>query len=330
MRKLVSIRIIEERKDILGADKIEALRVGGWWCVSQKDQFKVGDRILYYEVDSFLPIKPEYEFLLKGSSIKKQLVGGQEVEGIRLKTIKLRGQISQGMIMPVPEGIAGEIGDDVSEQLGVTKWDPPLPAELSGIAKGPFPLFIPKTDEERIQNMTGILSGFYSSEKIDGSSITFFKRDGIFGVCSRNLELEEGDSTQWRIAKELGLPEKLSDNIAIQGELVGEGIQGNPLKIKGQEVYFFNAYNISSREYLDYQDFKSFVESLGIKNVPIIDKNFMLPKTVDDMLKYAEGKSLINPNVEREGVVIRSKTEMKYNGQRLSFKAISNKYLLNE
>jgi RNA ligase (TIGR02306 family) len=326
-RKLVTIQKIESLSPIPGADKIEVAKIKGWEVVVQKDQFKVGDLVLYFEIDSFLPLRPEYEFLLRGSKPKKMIVDGKEVEGIRLKTIKLCNQISQGLIMPLGE-IQGEIGDDVSERLGVIKFEIPIPVCLSGVVKGNFPSFLPKTDEERIQNRAEVLSSFVVSEKIDGSSCSVFKKDGVLGVCSRNLELVEGDCVQWRLARELDLANKLPDNFALQGEVVGEGIQGNPLKLKGQQIFFFNAYNISSGIYLNYADFVCLCNKIGVKTVPIVDDNFSLPNSVDEMLKYAEGKSLLNPNCEREGVVVRPKVEMKYKGERFSFKAISNSYLL--
>lgn len=332
MRKLVTIQKVEEIKSIEGADKIEAARIKGWWVVVQKDQFKVGDSVLYYEIDSFLPVRPEYEFLLKGSKPKKMLFDGKEVEGIRLKTIKLKGQLSQGLIMPIPEGLNIPEDGDVSEELGVVKFEIPIPPCLTGVIKGSFPAFLPKTDEERIQNMVDVLNinTFYVTEKIDGTSTTFYKKDGVFGVCSRNIELVEGETTQWRIARELDLINKIPDNFALQGELVGEGIQGNPLKIKGQRIYFFNAYNISTGVYLNFADFLNILNHLNLESVPLVDIGFKLPNSVDELLKYAEGKSLINPEVEREGVVIRPKVEAQYKGQRLSFKVINNTYLLSE
>ena len=328
MRKLVTIEKINQVKPIEGADAIEAVRVRDWWVVSKKGEFKVDDKCLYFEIDSFLPVKPEYEFLLRGSSPKKMLVEDVEREGIRLKTIKLRGQISQGLVLPMPEGVEQEIGTDVSELLGVIKWEAPIPAELSGQAKGNFPSFIPKTDEERIQNMSDVLEKYYVTEKLDGTSTTYYKKDGVFGVCSRNLELKESDNTQWKKARELDLANKLPDNFAIQCELVGEGIQKNPLKIKGQELYCFNAYNIQWGRYLDFKDFIGLCESIGVKTVPILDDNFSLPSSVSELLEYAEGKSALNLESEREGVVIRPKKETTYKQERLSFKAISNKYLL--
>lgn len=335
MRKLATIEVILEKKPIEGADKIEAVRVRDWWVVAKKDEFEVNGACVYFEIDSLLPIIPPFEFLLKGSSKKRMIVDGKQIEGIRLKTIKLRGQISQGLVVHLSDLVSYlpsreyKVEDDISEDLGVIKYEPPLPAELVGKAKGFFPGFLPKTDEERIQNMSGVLSAFYVTEKLDGTSTSFFKKDGVFGVCSRNLELAESDTTQWRLAKQYGLPEKLPDGMAIQCELIGEGIQKNPLMQKGQDIYCFNVYNIEKGVYLDYGNFKYFCESLGIKTVPIIDDNFMLPKTVDEMLTYAEGKSLLNPDKEREGVVVRPKYEMQYHGARFSFKAISNKYLLD-
>ena len=328
MRKLVTIEQVLEKKPIEGADKIEAIRIRDWWVVSQKDNFQLGDRCLFHEVDSFLPIRPEYEFLLKGSSKKRMIVDGKQVEGIRLKTIKLRGQISQGLALPIHSEYMQPIGYDMTELLGVKLYEPPMPAELAGKVKGFFPSFIPKTDEERIQNMSDILSNYYVTEKLDGTSVTYFKKDGVFGVCNRNLELAEGDTTQWKIAKKLDLATKLPDNFAIQGELIGEGIQKNPLKRTGQEIFCFNAYNIANGIYLNFKDFIGFCDSLGIRTVPLINDNYSLPSTVDELLKFADGNSLLNPECPREGIVIRPKVEMRYNNKRLSFKVISNSYLL--
>jgi len=338
-RKLVTIQKIDELKQIEGADFIELAIIKGWQAVVKKDDYKVGDNVLYYEIDSFLPVKPEYEFLLKGSKVKKMFIeDGEEQEGILLKTKKLRGQMSQGLVMPfqllidlnikktLPNRI--NIGDDVSEILGVVKYEMPIPTDLKGQVKGSFPSFIPKTDEERIQNMTEVLGMFYVTEKLDGTSTSFYKKDGQFGVCSRNLELEDNGQTQWQVADKLNLRENLSDNMAIQGELVGEGIQNNPLKIKGKEFYVYNVYNINTGKYLNFREMCIFCFSKGLTTVPVIDTNYSIHNKLEDILEYAEGKSLLNKNIEREGIVIRPRIEMKYYGNRFSFKVISNKYLL--
>jgi RNA ligase (TIGR02306 family) len=340
MRKLASIKIIDGIQPIEGADMIELAVVGGWKVVVAKDVgHKVGDYVVYCEIDSFLPIKPEFEFLRK-SSFKKM---GDE-EGFRLKTIRLRGQVSQGLILPIsvlnpPDTniyVEPFEGLEVTEMLGIVKYEPPIPAELAGKVKGGFPSFIPKTDEERVQNLTSEYDGwrfqskhqFYVTEKLDGSSATFYFKDGVFGVCSRNLELLETEgNTFWKVARQLKLEEWLGThetNYSIQGELIGESVQGNPYKIKGQTVRFYNAFNIDTQEYLGFPDFIKLIDSMGLETVPVLDINFMLPDTVEELLKYADAKSTLNPNFDREGVVIRSLDRT------ISFKVISNKFLLNE
>lgn len=336
MRKLASIKRIDSIKPIEGADMIELATVGGWNVVVAKNVgHKAGDMIVYCEIDSFLPIEPEFEFLRK-SSYKKMVDG---TEGFRLKTIRLRGQTSQGLILPMSVfgdfGWTAYEGLDVTERLGITKWDPPVPANLAGVAKGNFPSFIQKTDEERCQNLKKEYDGwkdsneeFYVTEKLDGSSATFYYRDGEFGICSRNLELERNeDNTFWKVAKELKIEEKLKElgrNISIQGELIGEGIQKNRYKIKGHTVRFFNVFDIDKFEKVSYDDFvKTIVADLELQTVPItVVPGFKLPETIDDLLKMAEAKSIMNDKAEREGVVIRSRDN------KISFKAISNKFLL--
>lgn len=337
-RKLASIRRIKNIEEIPHADKIELAKVDGWKVVVAKDVgHKVGDLVIYCEIDSFLPIKEEFEFLRK-SSYKKMSDG---TEGFRLKTIKLRGQISQGLILPLkelqlPNKELLEVGMDVSKELGIVKYEPPIPAELAGKVKGLFPSFIPKTDEERIQNFTNEYDGwrlqskhqFYETEKLDGSSSTFYINNGEFGVCSRNLELLETEgNTFWKVARELDLENKMKSlgrNIALQGELIGEGIQGNPYKIKGQTVKFYTGFEIDKFERLPLSEFISLISSLDLQSVPILNDRFLLPETIDEMLLHAEAKSVLNPDTEREGVVVRS-----IDGT-ISFKAISNKFLLNE
>ena len=338
-RKLATIRKITDIRPIEGADMIELATVGGWSVVVAKDVgHKVGNSVVYCEIDSFLPIKEEFEFLRK-SSYKK--MGDQE--GFRLKTIRLRGQLSQGLILPIsvvpitqfasaydlPEGL------DVTEMLGIVKYEPPIPAELAGKVKGGFPSFLHKTDEERVQNLVKeygeykltSVHQFYMTEKLDGSSATFYINEGEFGVCSRNLELLETEgNTFWKVARELDLENKLRDkgNICLQGELIGEGIQGNPYKIKGQTVHFFNAFDIDKQVRLGINEFLVLLDDMELSSVPILDVAMLLPETVTDMLELAEGKSRLNNNTEREGVVVRSLDNT------ISFKAISNKFLLSE
>ena len=336
-RKLASIRRISNLSPIEGADKIELATIDGWKVVVAKDvNHKVGDLIVYCEVDSFLPIEPEFEFLRKSSY--KKLADGSE--GFRLKTIRLRGQISQGLIVPLDvllkQGVSSDDvyeGLDVTGTLGIIKYEPPVPAQLSGQVKGMFPSFLKKTDEERIQYLTkeyGVysLEKFYVTEKLDGSSVTYYVKDGVFGVCSRNLDLlEDENNSMWKFAIESGLRERmigLGKNIAVQGEIIGEGIQGNPYKRIGQTVKIFNGFDIDKYDYLSLSDLLDLTKVLELKTVPILDLSFTLPDTIDELLLTAEGKSILNLKTEREGLVIRS------HDRKISFKVISNKFLLNE
>ena len=344
-RKLATIRKIKEINPIEGADAIELAVVDGWQVVVAKNVgHQVGDLVVYCEIDSFLPIEPEFEFLRK-SSYKK--MGDQE--GFRLKTIKLRGQISQGLILPysvipiaqfstaadLPEGM------DVSEMLGIVKYEPPIPAQLAGRVKGTFPSFLRKTDEERIQNLEKeytewTLSSkhqFYATEKLDGSSFTCYIKNGEFGVCSRNMDLlETEDNTFWAVARKLDLENKLRSfgkNICFQGEMVGSGIQGNHYNMKDQTVFFYNIFLIDEREYVGYDEFRNMLFDLDLACVPVLSYPFNFPAdseaafpTVSALLRSAEGKSVLNDKVEREGLVIRSMDRT------ISFKVISNKFLL--
>ena len=339
MRKLAYVVNVDEITPIEGADRIELARVMGWRAVVKKDAFKVGQKAVFFEIDSFLPMKPEYEFL-RASSYRKLKDG---TEGYRLKTCKLRGQLSQGLLLPLetvwlPEDI--EVGTDVTDLLKVLEWQDlqPMPgAKLGSISKGsghPFPSFLSKTDEERVQTYNALQSfvdkELYITEKVDGTSMTvFYKADeGRFGVCSRNLELEcEEGNAYWDYVKLIGLEERLRNygqSIALQGELFGAGIQSNPYKMKIRQVLWFNVYDITNHARMDYYAMHGVLASLKLSMVPELDIKVDASKVLDRdyWLKLAEGKSVLG-DTEREGIVIRQRRNTEY-----SFKAISNKYLL--
>ena len=331
-RKLASVVKIADIQPIAGADAIVVATVRGWKVVVKKDEFKVGDLAVYFEIDSFLPIRPQFEFLRK-SSYKRM----GSVEGFRLKTIRLRGQISQGLLTPIPEGISNpKEGDDLTEALDVVKYEPPIPAQLAGKIKGTFPSFIPKTEEIRIQNFESEV-GFspvgeraYVTEKLDGTSFTCYFNNGVFGVCGRNWELSEtDDNSLWRMAKMLELKDKmtkLGKNIALQGELIGAGINGNLYGLSDHKLFFFTGYDIDKGRRMFFDELEWVLFGLQLQMVPVLEKyGFVIPNEtniVDYMLKYAEGKSVLNMEVDREGVVVRG-LEREF-----SFKAISNTYLL--
>lgn len=343
MRKLATIRRVKAIKLIPNADKIEVAVVDGWNVVVKKGEFKVGDLGVYFEIDSFLPIRPEFEFL-RASSFKVDALGK---EGFRLKTIKLRGQLSQGLLLPlsaVNMQITGDtdhmvLGHDVTDILGVTLYEPPIPASLGGEVVGPMPSFIHKTDQERVQNIDlDEYAGFYEvTEKIDGTSATFYFKDGKFGVCGRNWEYKPTtDNTYWKIARQHDLERKMTEygkNIAIQGEIFGEGIQGNPLKIKGQRLLVFDIWDIDNQRYMLPTARLILTSEFGLTMVPVVEimnikklvqADVKVLSTVEEVLGIADGQSKITPAAKREGVVF------KCFGENKSFKAVSNEYLLKE
>ena len=345
MRKMATIRRIDELNPIEGADKIEVATVGGWKVVCQKGLYVVGDLVVYCEIDSFIPttIAP---FLTKDGHYPKTYEG---VEGERLRTIKLRGQISQGLLLPTfktehnvsyihqgPPSIGVfmkivEEEDDVSEFLGIVKYEPPMSAQLAGVARGNFPSQIPKTDQERCQNLKREISQagdttFEVTEKLDGSSMTVYLIDGVFGVCSRNLDLKESEgNTFWKVARELDLETKMrfmGDNFAIQGELIGEGIQKNIYDIKGHRFMVFDMYDIIEGDYMTPDKVRAICKVQNLNHCPVILPNGSVNHTIDELLELAEGKSELNVKTEREGLVFKA-----VNGS-FTFKAISNKFLL--
>lgn len=326
MRKLASIRKVKDIKSIPNADKICAYQIDGWWVVDGIGKYNIGDLVIYFEIDSFLPIKPEYEFLRKSSYRQFKETGE---EGFKLKTVKLRGQCSQGLIMPLT--FDAKLGDDVTELLGVKKYDPPLPPELDAEVKGKLPAYIQMTDEERIQNLNE--EDFYGkptyiSEKLEGTSTTFYMLDGEFGVCGRTLDYKRNPKhAMWKFAIENELEDKLgylNKNIAIQGELIGPGIQKNIYKLNTHTVRFFTVFDIDTYSKVGYDDFVDVINEIGLEPVPLLERGFILPteNLTEYMLEFAEGKSVLNPETEREGVVVRA-----IDGT-FSFKCISNKYLI--
>ena len=336
MRKMATVRKIDEIDPIEGANAIEVATVGGWKVVVKKDEFKVGDLAVYCEIDSWIPteIAP---FLSKGKEPREF----EGVKGERLRTVKLRNQLSQGLLLPyaVLGRIAGE-GEDVSEELNIKKWEMTVPVQLAGQVRGNFPTAIPKTDQERAQNLVREIAAaneasikFEITEKLEGSSMTCYLIDNEFGVCSRNLDLKRDENNSfWATAIREGIENKMrevGDNFAIQGELIGPGVQGNIYKLSQLEFYVFDVYNVTLGRYLNPSERQALVETMGLKHVPIVAHAASLCGTlgltdVPQLLKFAEGKSVLNKAQEREGIVFK-----EVNGG-MTFKAISNRYLLGE
>lgn len=330
MRKLATIRKVDAVLEHSNADRLAIYVVDGWKVIDGKDRYQRGDIVIYCEIDSFLPIQDEFEFLRK-SSFKRM----GEQEGFRLKTIRLRGELSQGLLLPLsvlPKNFKWTVlGEDVTELLRIVKYERPIPANLAGVAKADFPSFIPKTDEERIQNLSYDELKQYSyivTEKLDGSSWTAYFNDGQIGVCSRNLELlEDENNSLWRMVREYDLESKLPSlgrNIALQGELIGGKIQGNPYRLNKFDVRIFKVWDIDHRKYLPIDEMIELSASLGLETVPILTKGFRLPETVDEALLFADDKSTLF-DTHREGVVLYAETNAD-----IHFKIISNNFLEKE
>lgn len=332
-RKMASVQKIERIEPHPNADRLEIAKVLGWNVITKKGEFTPSDPCIYCEIDSLMPPKPEFDFL--------------KDRKYRIRTIKLRGILSQGLCLPM--GLLPEsnysIGEDVSEVLGITKYEKPIPLTLRGRIRGNFPNLIPKTDEIRIQSIPNVLQRhkgktFRITEKIDGTSMSCFldPETGIH-VCSRNLDLANdfehkwNGNAYWKYATEHNLEEilkQMGGTIAIQGELFGGGIQGSKYGINDLVYRVFNFYDIANHKYLEYDVMLDAVEAFGL------GKNFLVPDlgtitldhSVEDLLDMANGTSTL-ADVAREGIVLRSIPEdTDFEVGRLSFKAVSNDYLL--
>lgn len=381
-RQLATIQRILEVNKHPNADKLDLIKVMGWQLVSKRNEFKVGDLCVFVEIDSILPTtNPNFAFLEKSKG--------------RIKTVKLRGELSQGIAFPIsiltntilPESLEGA---DVTESLGITKYEPPEPSHKGqnfgslGKSRGNFPSFIRKTDEIRLQSCLGVLEEIdgkecYVTMKLDGSSCTIYSKKDIsetrrFGVCSRNMEMDFNVETPTgrfcEVVHKLKIKDALTQyceendvDIAIQGELVSEGVQANRLGMTGPDIRIFNGYDIKAGTYLHCAEMLDLVKQLGILTVPILqvegsykvtipisthkwlnpvefhvfkyDKNI---HTLDYWLNFADNQKYNFDSVgsredyehTAEGVVIRPIGEcysQRLKG-RMSFKVISNKYLL--
>ena len=343
MRKLASIQRIWKIEPIEGADRIELAHVLGWQCVVNKGQFQPMDIGVYFEIDSFLPIRPEFEFM-RATSYKKSDVMG---EGFKLRTMRFRGEISQGLLLPLSQfpqiPAEAEIGTDVTELIGVKKWEIEERVTTGGTAIGILPYDIPHTDETRVQEEPALIQAFagleyYISTKMDGSSHSIGIDENGFHVTGHNYEYkDDGASSFYELVKARGYREKMEafakkENLAtftVQGELCAPGIQQNRLHLIKPEWYVFtireNGKRVGLRRMLEICDL------LGFEHVPIEEVGMDLPSkypTVKALLARADGD--YPKGGKKEGIVVRP-TEPVFCpliSASLSMKIVSNKYLL--
>jgi RNA ligase (TIGR02306 family) len=333
--KIMKLASIEEIKEILphpNADKLEIAQVLGWQCVVKKGEFKQGDKIVFVVIDTILPSDaPWAEFLKDSKNPEKP---------IRLKTIKLRGQYSQGLVLPLsvlsPTVQSWHIGADVGGELGIKKYEKEVPARLAGIALGAFPTYIcSQTDEENGLSNPDLVEEVLKNEwitvtqKLDGSSGTIIiENKTITHVCSRRLSLKETDENAfWKVARKLNL-DKLDDGrYVIAGEVMGCGIQGNQLKLVEPEIFVFQIkYNNSFYSYQDMVD--KCISTLGCKYVPHIGNfNTLTQKVNTAMLQDLADKQVLPCGDPLEGIVVRPiDYRSAGNGRPLSFKIINRNY----
>jgi RNA ligase (TIGR02306 family) len=322
MSKLASVERVKSISPHPNADRLEIAHVLGYTCIVPKDKYTAGELIVLIQPDTVLPDKDWAEFYKK---ISKN----------RVKATKLRGYWSYGIIESLniipwahPDNMFE--GHEVSEDLGVIKYETPHPTELN--AKGFIPYSIPKTDEERWQNVDidSLLGESVDvTLKVDGQSFTTLYKDGYFGVCGHSLEYKLDCHNNYTAhVKRYKLEEKLSSycekhqvNIALRGESYGKGIQSNgnnPHSKLNNGLSFFSVYLIDVNRYAysnDVHSVENVCNELNLPLVPIIESK--VPLTLDLIKKYDEELTQINEQ-PFEGVVIKGKS--------FSFKVINKHY----
>ncbi|KPM43894.1 hypothetical protein AK830_g2664 [Neonectria ditissima] len=395
-RKLVTARRVSALAPIPGADRVQTASIDGWNCVVSVGDFQTGDLGLYFEIDSLLPgSDPRWASLAaktnknnnnnnNNNNSNNDAPGGSESpppDDIRIKTLRIRKVLSQGLLVPLaafPEVVdvltrlEAELGRAGMEEqlrsmsfedmLHVRKFEKPTPEFQAGGNAEPlaeFPDFIPKTDQERVQNLPRVFDDwrdavFQETTKMDGSSMTvyFVRRDSPFyaqlpalpphatdsqqpngrvGVCSRNRELGEQTRSMalfWAAARAAAIPEALARcgrNLALQGELCGSSIQGNfeGFAAGTHAFYLFAVWDIDAQRYLPPREVhETWAPRLGLKHVAVEGYRPLreIASTVSDLVSRADGKGIHGR--KREGIVL------KHVDGAFSFKAISNSYLL--
>lgn len=321
--KLASIETISEILPHTNADSLEIAKVLGWQVIVRKGEFKAGDSVVFIPIDTILPDAPWSAFLKKGD------------KPIRLNTIKLRGQYSQGLVQPLsilPESVRGwHLGADVGGELGIRKYEKEIPACLSGEVQGPFPSHIaPKTDEDNGLSHPDIVKYVLEQEcfatlKLDGSSCTIVVRGGkIEYVCSRNLSLKESDTNGfWRAAKKLSLTEDMS--LVIQGELMGPGVQGNQLGLMEPTLYVYQIRDLDTGKWLGYAQMSALCQvELKCNFVPFI-RYIDTGYAIEALQELADAQTVLGKPAE--GIVVRTvRTESMGIGRPLGFKIINRNY----
>lgn len=324
MNNLATIQKITNVRPCLNSDNLDVVQVLGWQVVTKRGEYKDGDLAIYVVIDTILPEKPEFEFLRN--------------KNFRIKPIRLRGQESAGIIFPLsilpnyvsalggyehptygaPTDTCAIVeGWDVTDDLGIKHYEKPIPPELAGQAVGNFPGFLIITDEDNLRTYPDAVPElygrpYYITQKEDGSSGTFFIKDGEFGVCSRRIHLKETESNGfWKMAKKYDIENVLktafpNTNIAIQAEICGPGVQKNKMGLVEMELRLFNLFDINSRTYLDYDKLVDFTTKYNIPMVPTITEGNAFGYSLEELIQLSNGQKY-STGGPAEGIVIRPK-----------------------
>ena len=349
MRKLVSIQKVHSIRPIDGADAIEAISVQGWHLVAKKNEFKNGDLCVFFEIDSILPdLKTIKELAGEEVTDDDLIFEFMRKSKFRVKTRKMLGSISQGLAIPISNfpqlnGMRMVEDMELTERLGVRKYDPEAESMINGTGTK-FKEGLRKTDETRVQSMKKSLRNVigldaYIAEKMEGSSTTFYLMDNVFGVCSRNLDVDanpERLDDRWKLALEYNVEQLMRDydakneigNFAIQAEMIGPGIQGNIYGLQKKEFRIFSFFKEREQRYSTYSELTNLIEETGLPLVPIIDDNFTISSDIDALVELSIGNSALAKR-SREGIVIRTK-DYTASGEIFSCKAINPNYLLKQ
>lgn len=331
MRTLASIQVISEINPIPNADNILVAKILGWHVVVKKSEnFNVGDKVVYVETDAVLPSDDERFSFLQSCNY-------------RIKTAKFRGQVSQGLVLPLsilPEG-EYNVGDDVASLLRIVKYEPVIPVGLSGEVCGGYSPNVPKADETRVQTLQEIITRykgekFYRTEKVDGTSSAFTLENDVFNVLGHNWAYVYSDrNVYWKMAIKYDIENALRDfnrNISLKGEIIGPSIQGNKYRLEPDEyrLYVFDIWDIDNQTYFDLDEVIEFTEKYNIPMVPLIERDVTLIDDIDTLVEMSKGMSMVNPQVKREGNVWRPMHEVNnvIDLGRLSFKVINPDFLL--
>lgn len=272
MNKIATIETIHSFSAHSNADSLELAKVLGFQVVVKKGQFSHGEKVVFVWPDTVCTPAEWNRFLDKKGDGKP----------IRIKSCKLRGQFSTGLVLPIStiEGFSGpfENGTEVALFLKIEKYVKDDGGQPDGQAAGAFPShIIHKTDEDLAQSNPSALDEMHGKEcylslKIDGQSLTLISLDGEITVCSRNLKIKEGESKFWNTVRKYNLIENVrAHNIAIQGEQYGVGIQGNPLGVSDIRLAVFNAKNLTDGNLLSMNELHVLCPSLGVDMVPVLD-----------------------------------------------------------